>query len=235
MPVRKSVIFLCTALALAGCEDLFSRKAPPRNFDELIPRLMGAIGNRAPEDAAANLFNVTSPDERRDAIAYLETKPYGHNPPYMTAYELLAKEDPHPMVRAQAMRALGSSHQPEAVEYLVRGLNDADVQVRRDAATGLINTYGDAATQPLTLHAKADIDPTVRVSSVRALRNTAAPEAIRGLIDALDDRDVAVTYYARESLVAVTGQGIGPDPREWLTWYEHTYSPSTAPATGPTR
>ena len=162
MPDPKCLILCVALLLLAGCQDAFAAKAPPRNFDELVPRLFGVINNRTPEDAAVNLFNVTSPDRRRDAIAWLETKPYGHNPPYMAAYKLLAKEDPHAMVKAQAMRALGTSHQPEAVEYLVRGLSDPDVQVRRDAATGLTNTFGEAAIQPLVLHAKADIDPGVR-------------------------------------------------------------------------
>ena len=233
MPVRKSVIFVFAALAFAGCQDMFAAKAPPRNFDELVPRMLGAIKNRAPEDAAVNLFNVTSPDERRDAIAFLETQPYGHNPPYMAAYQLLAKEDPHPMVRAQAMRALGSSHQPEAVEFLVRGLNDSDVQVRRDAATGLINTFGEAAIAPLTQHVKQTVepDPAVRVNSARALRNSRSPESVRALIDALEDRDVAVTFYAHESLVTVTGQGLGPDPREWLTWYQQTNSPAATQRT----
>ena len=86
---------------------------------------MGAINKTTPEEAASNLFNVTSPDERRDAIAYLQTKPYGHEPPYMKAYEILTT-DPHPMVRGQAMLALGTSHQVEAVSYLIKGLNDSD-------------------------------------------------------------------------------------------------------------
>ena len=31
-----------------------------------------------------------------------------------------------------------------------------------------------------------------------------------------------MTYYA-QPLVAVTGQGLGTDPREWLAWYQQTY------------
>ena len=79
-------------------------------------------------------------DERRDAIAYLETKSWGHGAPYLRAYEILST-DPHPMVRAQAMRALGTSHQAAEGTFLVKGLNDANVQVRRDAACGLVTTW----------------------------------------------------------------------------------------------
>src|SRR5947209_6377427 len=81
-------------MALGACS---SDKVASRDFNELIPRMMGAIKNSTPENAAENLFNVTSPDERRDAIAYLQAKNYGHDEPYMRAYYLLAT-DPHPMV-----------------------------------------------------------------------------------------------------------------------------------------
>src|SRR5580704_2645968 len=63
--------------------------APARDFNELIPRMLGAVQKKTPEEQAAALFNVTSPDERRDAVAYLETKPWGHGPAEMTVYELL--------------------------------------------------------------------------------------------------------------------------------------------------
>src|SRR4051794_15112858 len=94
--LKMGTCLLALAL-LAGCEDLFPTKgtAETRNYDELINRMMNSMKNRTPEDAAINLFNVTSPDERRDAIAWLETKPWGHEPPYMRAYEVLAT-DPYP-------------------------------------------------------------------------------------------------------------------------------------------
>src|SRR4051794_27648256 len=111
MHMRTSILLL-SAILLAGCADLAPAK-PSRNFNELIPRMMGAINKSTPEEAASNLFNVTSPDERRDAIAYLETQKWGHQPPYIRAYEILTT-DPHPMVRAQAMRALGTSYQAPA-------------------------------------------------------------------------------------------------------------------------
>jgi HEAT repeat protein len=217
------------ALAPAGCEDIIDR-TPSRNFNELIPRFMGASNRAAtPEEAAANLFNTTSPDERRDAIAYLQTKPYGHEPPNMKAYQVLTT-DPHPMVRAQAMAALGTSRQPDAVEYLVKGLNDAQPLVRRDAALGLATTFGDAAVEPLIVHIRADVDEQVRLNCARALKNARTPEAVRALIDGIDDRDAAVAFYARASLVAATGQDYGIDPKAWLTWYQQTYTPTTAPA-----
>jgi HEAT repeat protein len=233
MRLKKSLgIALLAALVLPACEDMFS-PTKSRNFDELIPRLMGAVANRTPEDAAANLFNVTSPDERRDAVAYLETKPYGHQPPYMRAYEILAI-DPHPMVRAQVMRALGTSYQPEAANYLVKGLNDPEVQVRRDAAQGLCSTWNDSVFTALASHVKDDLDVQVKIFSARALIHATTPEAIRALIDALADMDAAVQRYALGSLRVATREDYSYDQKAWLTWYQNTYAkPASAPAAAP--
>jgi len=221
------------AVLLGGCEDLFS-PSTSRNYDELINRMLQSMKGRSPEDAAINLFNVTSPDERRDAIAYLETKSWGHEAPYLRAYEILTT-DPHPMVRAQAMRALGSSNQPAEASYLVKGLADADVQVRRDAALGLMTTWGDSAAMPLSaLVKKSDEDDQVRVFAARALAHATTPEAFRALIDALGDKDAAVVRYAHSSLAAATGQDFSYDNRAWLSWYQKTYvmPVATAPEGG---
>jgi HEAT repeat protein len=221
---------LVAALAvapLAGCENMGDFK-PGRDFNELIPRFMNAASRGTPEEAAANLFNVTNPDERRDAIAYLQTKPYGHQPPYMKAYEVLTT-DPHPMVRAQTMRALGTSHQQEAVSYLIKGLKDGDAQVRRDAAIGLQFTFSPDAIPALTELVRSDPDDQVRLNAARALEHASTPESIRALIGAMDDRDAGVVYYARQSLLKTTHQDFGYNSRDWLTWYEQTYA--TAPTT----
>jgi len=217
---------------LGGCEDMFAPASTSRNYDELVDRMVKSMKGRSPEDAAANLFNVTSPDERRDAVAYLETKKWGHEPPYMKAYEVLVT-DPHPMVRAQAMRALGSSYQAEAGPYLVKGLDDKEIQVRRDAAQGLIGTWDDAAAVPLAKLVKDDPDDQVRIFAAQALAHARTPDVVRALIDGLSDNNVAVVKYSRNSLVTATGQDFSYERKGWLTWYQQTYVSGTMPATRP--
>jgi hypothetical protein len=225
---------LCLLLAAStvGCTDLFepSGTTASRNYDELINRMLGAMKNRTPEDAAINLFNVTSPDERRDAVAWLQTKKWGHEPPYMRAYEALAT-DPHPMVRAQVMSAMGNSYQPAvAVPILIKGLKDRDLQVRRDASYGLISTWDESAFPELIAHLKDDSDEMVRGNCARALRFAKSPEAIRQLIDAVTDRDAGVSKFAHDSLVTATGQNHWYNQRAWLAWYRETYvAPQTQP------
>lgn len=236
-PLHRSsrVALLLAALFLTACSGSAKRS---HDFNELIPRMMGAIKNRSPEDAAANLFNVTNPDERRDAIAWLETKPYGHEAPYMKAYEILTT-DPSPMVRAQAMEALGSSHRPEAIKFLVGGSNgkgglaDREPEVRRDAAKALSYTFTTAATSALANAVRSDPDTQVRINAARALHSDPSNESIRALIDALDDRDAGVVYFAHDSLVKITHQNIGPDGKEWLQWFQSANQPATKPAAQP--
>jgi HEAT repeat protein len=226
------VALLFATLLLPGCG---GEGKSSRDFNELIPRMIGAIKNRTPEDAASNLFNVTNADERRDAIAYLETKPWGHDAPYMKAYEILVT-DPSPMVRAQAMQALGSSHDNAAVPFLVGGKNgkgglaDKEAEVRRDAAAALCFTFNNTATQPLTVSVRTDPDTQVRINAARALGSDPASASVRALIDALDDHDAGVIYYAHDSLVRTTHQNIGPDSKAWLQWYEQANQPATKPA-----
>jgi HEAT repeat protein len=223
---RKSLLFsaaLCLPLVLAGCGGDGVRGS--RDFNELIPRMMGAVNsNSSPTQAAANLFNVTSPDERRDAIAYLQTKKYGHEAPYMKAYTLLAT-DPHPQVRAQAMRALGTSGDPSVAPTLVTGLGDAEAEVRRDAAAALLTTYGPEAEAPLRVHLREDEDDQVKINCARALRHFRSQPVIRALIDALDDRNAAVAYWSRESLIGLTGERMPVDTKTWLTWYQQRFGP----------
>lgn len=220
------------AMLLGGCS---GEAANSQDFNELIPRIMGAVKNRSPEEAASNLFNVTNPDERRDAIAWLQTKRYGHEEAYMKAYYILTT-DPSPMVRAQAMRALGSSHSNAAVPYLVGGqkgnggLADKEPEVRRDAALGLTQTFNTSATAALADAVRKDPDQQVRVYAARALRSDGSSASVRALIDALDDRDAAVVYNAHQSLVHITHQNIGPDGKAWLSWYERVNSPATKPS-----
>jgi len=227
---------LAILLGLGGCMDAIKDS---HDFNELIPRLMKPVNTYTnPIDAAANLFNVTSADERRDAVAWLCTKKYGHEAAYMKAYEVLTT-DPHPMVRAQVMRALGSSHQDRAVPYLVdgttgkTGLSDPEPEVRRDAARGLQETFNNTAIAALATSVIKDPDDQVRVGCARALGNGRTAVANRALIDALDDRNAGVVYWAHQSLVITTGQRIGFEPKAWLLWYRQNFSPTTLPAPKP--
>jgi HEAT repeat protein len=222
---------IAALLVLMGC----GKGGQARDFNELIPRLMKPVKTfNNPNDAAANLFNVTSADERRDAVAYLAKKKYGFEPAYMRAYQILTT-DPHPMVRSQAIRALGASKKQEAVPYLIdgagkkTGLLDADAGVRKDAAQGLRQTYNDTAVPLLTKVLATDPEDQVRTAAARALRNTHSPAGLDALIKALDDKNAAVVYWASDSLKIATGNKFQYDRAAWVEWFKQTY-PGYKPA-----
>jgi HEAT repeat protein len=243
----RGILLLAIPLLLlpAGCDMMksfgFSKPEQTTDVNVTIPKLLGQDwASKKPEEAAEGLFDVTSADERRDAIAYLCTKPYGHEPPYMRAYTFLAT-DPHPMVRAQAMRAIGGASSPDVVPTLIgkntkdSGIKDPDAGVRADAALALWSSFSPEAIDPLVVALK-DENREVRANAARALQNTSDPRALKALILALNDRDTVVINEAHRSLQYVTGQPIEMESRHWMEWYNNQpfmKAPATAPATAP--
>jgi hypothetical protein len=231
----RSYCILTSALLLPllpACDSFKSEQTTDVNV--IIPQLMKDWTARKPEEAAAQLFDVTSPDERREAVAYLSVQPYGHDVPYMKAYTFLTT-DPSPMVRAQAYRALGGACSPDVVPLLLgktekTGITDPDPLVRADCALSLYYSYTDAAIDPLLNVLKTDESAQARANAARALARTTEPRAIKGLIEALSDRDAVVVHDAAQSLNLITGQYIGTEPRPWREWYQSQSWAKTPPS-----
>ncbi len=174
---------------------------------------------------ARRLFNATNPDARRAAIAYFSRQPYGHRAPYMAAYRLLTT-DPNPLVRGQALLALGTSRQPSVAPYLIKGLHDKTEFVRRDAAVALEHVQAPAAV-PTLLHLLAtDPSSQVRATCALALHRYDQRRVVRGLINALDDHSIAVARFAWDSLRRLTGQNYPLYAAPWLRWFRAQPRPS---------
>lgn len=186
-----------SGMVLTGCE------STPDTLDQTIAKLIDSNRSRPPEEVAASLFNTDSPDARRAAIANLCYREWGFAEPYMKAYKTLAT-DPDPLVRAQAMRALGRSGKQEATETLVTGLKDKNEWVRRDAAVALNKVPDPKATEPMLEHLVSEPDGLTRAALALALQNHRGPKVVRGLVVALEDRNAAVVYRAWSSLKIIT-------------------------------
>lgn len=211
-------------LAVAACSS--SEKGEDLNV--VIPKLIDKLKGPSAVDEAANLFNADNPDARRIAVAYLSTKKWGHEPPYMKAYHVLATSDPDPMVRGQALRALGTAYRPEVAPDLIAGLAHENPIVRRDAAAAIDNITSESVVVPLLEHLRDDPDAQVRVNCARALDKYRRPEVIRALVQALDDKDVAVGHRAWLTLQALTGQTFPAEPAAWADYVQTRY-PATQP------
>jgi len=211
-----------------------------KDFSAQVNDLIQKAAGRSNVDIAADLFNTGTPDARRAAIGEIQKKSWGHDEPLMRAYRTLAT-DPQPLVRGQAYRALGSSHDPavaldlapakaedRSLPGLVTGLSDKDPVVRRDVAAAMCDVHNEAMINILIDHLRVDSDPQVRVSCARALAGYPNPRVLRILAEALDDKDVAVIQYAYDSLKATTGQQFDKAPQPWMEYINARY-----PATGP--
>lgn len=133
-------------------------------------------------------------------------------------------------VRSEIAWALGSIEDSQAVEPLVRALDDASIMVRESAAwalgaiesstavTGLSRAASDgsplvrervawalgnierSAGVPALITLLADADPAVREQAAWGLGNIADDKALDALIALLDDRDVEVRRMAAWAL-----------------------------------
>ena len=219
----------CTLAAVAGSAGCSGTED---DLNKSIPKLIESWKGPNNLDMAGDLFNSTNPDARRIAIAHISKKKWGHEPPYMKAYHMLATKDPEPLVRAQALRALGASHDPSVAPDLLDGLKHTDPQVRRDAAAALQDLANDATVEPMLEALKNDPDAQVRVNLAKALMQYKQARVMFALADALDDKDVAVVHWAQLSLQSQTGEDFPTDRKVWVDWLRVHYPLPVAKTTG---
>lgn len=212
LPPLLLAVLLAAPLALPGCN------SEGEDLNLVLPKLIDEWKGPGNVEAAAGMFNADNPDIRRISMAHISTKPWGHEPPYMKAYRQLAT-DPQPLVRGQAMLALGSSHQADVADVLIAGLGDSSPLVRRDAAAAMRDINNNATIDPLLDHLKNDPDAQTRIFCAQALGNYSAPRVLLGLAQGLDDRDAAVIEWSWKSLTKITGQTWGKDDsRPWIEY-----------------
>jgi len=191
-----------------------------------IGNFFGGIGQQwrilegdTPKKAAMMTLDTNSADNRRKGVFRLVKYSFAHKPPYTTRYEQMAKSDPDPTVRAAALRACNWSRDREATSLFISLLADPKETdlVRLEAAKGLCN-LPDPAAPPTLLNAAngPEINRDVRIACVDALKYYRSLEVGRALGNLLVDRDFAVAWQARRSLVYMTHRDFRMDQGAWL-------------------
>jgi HEAT repeat protein len=111
----------------------------------------------------------------------------------------LKEEDP--LVRSNAVRALGAIQDPRAVKPLIKVLNERNPLIQRQAVEALGRIDDARAVEPLV---KVLLDkgrkPHVRLSAADALGQLGDPTAVHPLIEVLQDDHWEVRSYAAEAL-----------------------------------
>jgi HEAT repeat protein len=113
-------------------------------------------------------------------------------------FEKALRDDPSPVVRAEAALALADVAAEEALATLLVAVEDDDERVRQMALTALGEIGDPRATQRLA-RALGDPRPEVRYQAVIAFARVVkgdAPAVASALAEALDDSDAAIRYIA---------------------------------------
>ena len=227
MPRRHAKLALLAVMLLgllAGCS---STPSTPQDFNAfmngLLRRLTGGHGSqKTPLKEAARMFDNASPDLQREAIAWLAKQPYGHDKAYLEAYQIAAGA-PSPLVRGQAMMAIGTSHDPQLAPTLVKGLGDPSSFVRMSAAIAAAEVVNPILISPLIADLRSDANSQVRIDAALALSHYNTYRVHRALIYVLDDANVGVAQTAWNILKQQTHQKLPMRTSPWLKWLHHTH------------
>ena len=224
-PLPRRVLLVSAGILLvaiaAGCS---SDNGKSESFNNVMQGMLNKMTgqNKKPLTyEASQMFNSDNPDAQRAAIAYISTQKFGHDEAYMKAYQLAATS-PEPMVRGQAMVALGTSGQASVAPTLITGLSDPSSFVRMCAAMGLTHVTNTLAIAPLRDRLAGDTNFQVRVYCAKALAHYNQRPVLRSLIDALDNRNVAVVQAAWTSLYRLTGQKLPQHSGPWRLWLKQS-------------
>jgi MFS family permease len=101
--------------------------------------------------------------------------------------------------RARAVRQMGRSRSPMALDQLIQALNDSNPDVRKQAAQGLGEAGARQAIDPLLEELK-DEESDIRTEAIEALGKIGDPGIIDHLIEALNDQDTRVQISAIRAL-----------------------------------
>ena len=102
-------------------------------------------------------------------------------------------DEPDRLVRAEAARALQRIHNPDAIDPLLRAMDE-----------------------------ELEPEPDVRAAAAHALGQYAEPRVVQALISSLNDPALAVNYSTIQALRTLTGQDYGIETRAWLDWFDAT-------------
>jgi HEAT repeat protein len=153
-----------------------------------IPALVEGLACPMPEvqDACAHALQaIKKPGRsRRTARALRKTEDASDAP----VADLIGRlEDPDPVVREEAARALGRVGSPEAVEALIHRLLDRGSAIRSDAALAL-GDIGDPRAIPALTQGLSDGTPDVQDACARALGDIGGRQAVRHLLRLLEEK-----------------------------------------------
>jgi hypothetical protein len=179
-----------------------------------------------PGEAARMMLDPHDPDRRREGTVLIANSPFGGSDVYLRAYRDYIQNETNPLVKAEAIRALGRHGTAEDAPLIAAQLKDENIQVRWESAKALQRLHNPVVVPDLLRVLRDDQQTAdIRMDSARALGQYPEDRVFQGLVGALDARELAVNGAAAQSLALLTGQNFGVEPAHWLRWYSSTAQP----------
>ncbi len=179
-----------------------------------------------PIQAATWAVDTNDAENQRRGIALLASAPWGGAETYVKLYRLYIEENSDPLVKAFAIRALGR-HGDAADSTLVAKQLDSEFRiVRLEAAKALQRLHEPSGTEVAdaiwTRMVNETEDTDIRTELAIALGQYQSDSVFQALVNALDQRDLAVNWAALDSLQTLTGRDFGLEQTQWLAWKDST-------------
>jgi HEAT repeat protein len=198
-----TILLLLLTLCSGGCQ--------------AVQKVSDYFSGNTPGRYARMMEDEEFADNRRKGINGLVARDFARRPPYTTRYQQIAQNDPDPLVRATAIRALNRARDKTQIPMYVKALDDDSELVRLEAAKALVNMPDESAITPLEkIVNRPDENRDVRIAATDALRHYRNQEVARTLIAQLNERDFGVAWQAHRSLKKITGRDLRYDASAWL-------------------
>jgi len=128
------------------------------------------------------------------------------------------RTEPDPLVRQAIQETIAEFSTPLALDVLIAGLEDDDLDVRLTCCRKLGKRPEPRVIQALSNVLQTDDELDVRLAAVDALGQIPSTESVAALAAALKDRDPAMQYAGVEALKTISGQNLGNDVEAWLQY-----------------
>jgi hypothetical protein len=126
----------------------------------------------------------------------------------VTPIAIKAMDDPNPLLRLEAAKALANVPDQTSIAPLIRHMNPI-IEVRGE--TGRMEQQQESRD--------------VRVACADALRNFPNRDVTTALVEVLRDKDFEVSWQARRSLVLLTGHDFKYDQNAWRDYFTRAQKP----------
>ncbi len=216
--IGSAALVWCMAMiwGLTGCDTISQDLSA--FTEELLPP--------TPSEAVVDMIDPNDPDKRRRGTLLIANSPFGGGEPYLKIYRDMAIHERDPLAKAAALAALGRHGVPDDGPILAASLDDQNRQVRWAAAQALQRIHNVAVVGDLLDVLRKDDEHTdTRIAAAVAVGQYPQDRVFQVLINALDDRELALNLAAQRSLKTLTGEDFALERLAWYQWYNNTAEP----------